>query len=176
VSITHEGNEGEKRTTIVTLPPHFPTLHTRETVTHLVAFGNTVEQIAVILKCTPEDVKLYYAEELEHGLVRINARVQAAVLNQALHKEDTNAMKLWLINKAGWRSGDGNRVGVLNLPPGAPNPEEAVTVVQKREIITRVLTHVTKLKRGDERVLEGEFVETRPNGNGHGGSNGTKHR
>lgn len=175
-NFTQAGNDGERRSVIVTQPPHFPNLHTRETVTHLVAFGNTIEQIAVILRCTPEDVKLYYAEELEHGLTRINARVQSALLHQALYKEDTNAMKLWLVNKAGWRSGDGNRVGVGVVLPGASPEGDAVTVVQKREIISRVLTQVTRLKRNEERVIDAEIVEPRHNGNGHGGSNGTKHR
>lgn len=180
------GNDGKRETLIVTHAPHFPTMHTRETVTNLVAFGLDENQIAVILKCTPDDVRRYYAEELEHGLARVNARVMSAVLHSALYNDSAPDRKLWLVNKAGWRSGDGNKTNILNAPGGGVEGEE-ITVVQRREIIQRVLVKATQNKRQMERVID---VEAQPaaksngnganghgtNGNGHGGSNGTKHR
>lgn len=174
--MTQTGNDGQKRAVIVTLPPHFPNMHTREQVSHFVAFGLTEEQIAVLLRCTVEDVKLYYGEELAHGLARVNARVMAAVLHAALHTDSAADRKLWLMNRAGWKGGDGAKVGVLNLSPGTSDGE-TVTVVEKRAIIERVLTRVTQEKRLNERVIDVEPVEVkRANGNGHGGANGTKHR
>lgn len=180
------GNDARGDTLVVTTPPHFPTMHTRETVTHLVAFGLDENQIAAVLKCTPDDVRRYYANELEHGLVRVNSRVMSAVLHQALYKEDVGAMKLWLVNKAGWRSGDGNKTNILNAPGAAP-AEGEMTVVQRREVITRMLITATQQKRQQERVIEGEVVKKNgtnghgSNGNGSGGhgvgaTHGTKHR
>ncbi len=181
------GNDGRRDTLIVTRPPHFPTMHTRETVSHLVAFGLDENQIAVIIKATPDEVRQHYSEELEHGLTRINARVMSAVLHQALQKEDVNAMKLWLINKAGWRAGDGSKTNILNAPPGTIEEGE-LTVVQRREVITKLLVKATQHKRQQERIIDAEVTPVAkstngnganghgPNGaNGHGGGNG-KHR
>lgn len=173
------GNDGKRDTLIVTHPPHFPTMHTRETVTHLVAFGLDENQIAVILKCTPDDVRRYYAEELEHGLARVNARVMSAVLHSALYNDSAPDRKLWLMNRAGWKGGDGAKVGILNAP-GATGEEGELTVVQRREVITKLLVKATRAKRNEERVIDVEAVPVaKSNGNGsngHGGTNGTKHR
>lgn len=187
-----QGNDAKGGTLVVTVPPHFPTMHTRETATHLAAFGLDENQVAVILRCTPDDVRKHYAVEMEHGLMLVNSRVKSAVLHQALHKEDVNAMKLWLINNAGWRAGDGNKTNILNTTPGA-GEEGTMTIVQKREVITRLLVQATQHKRREETVIDAEVVPTpKKNGNGtnghgsngsngngsngHGGANGAKHR
>lgn len=166
-------------TLVVTQPPHFPTMHTRETVQNLAAFGLDENQVAVILKCTSDDVRRYYAIEMEHGLTMVNSRVMSAVLHQALYEKDMQAAKLWLINKAGWRSGDGPKI--TNLPAGTV-AEGEMTVVQRREVITKLITHATQHKRRQEQVIEGEVV-SRSNGktnggNGHGsnGTSGVKHK
>lgn len=173
---THQG------TVVVRDPPHFPTMYTRETVTNLAAFGLTENQMAVILKCTPEDVRSNYSAEIEHGLARVNAQVQAAVLHAAIHERDVAAMKLWLVNKAGWRTGDG--------PRGLPKPGDDVpadgeyTVVERREVLTRILSRVVQDKRNAEKVIDGRVVATaapaKPNGtNGakktNGNGNGSGH-
>lgn len=181
------GNDGNRDTLILTRPPHFPTMHTRETVTCLVAFGLDENQIAVVLKCTPDDVRTHYAEELEHGLARVNARVMSAVLHAALYQDSAADRKLWLTNKAGWR-GDGNKTAI-NLPGATGDGDETLTVVQRREVITKLLVKATQHKRQQERVIEHEAtpVAKSTNGanghgsngngtNGHGGANGTKHR
>lgn len=188
-TLFQSGNDGKRDTLIVTHPPHFPTMHTRETVTHLVAFGLDENQIAAVLKCTPDDVRRYYNEELEHGLVRVNARVMSAVLHAALYQDSAPDRKLWLTNKAGWK-GDGAKA--LAIANAAGNGEDGeFTVVQRREVITNVLTRVTQAKRQQERVIEGTVVSTvakSTNGanghanssNGHGmnggGGNGVKHK
>lgn len=173
------GNE-DGETLIVTQSPHFPTMHTRETVTHLAAFGLDENQVAVILRCTPDDVRRHYMMEMEHGLTLINSRVMSAVVHEALYSRDVAAMKLWLINKAGWRAGDGNKQSVLlpNSDGVDPNTGE-MTIVQRREVITKLLVKATQHKRREEHVIDAVAVQ-KPNGNGgngHGnGSNGTKHR
>ena len=171
------GNDGKRDTLIVTRPPHFPTMHTRETVTHLVAFGLDENQIAVIIKATPDDVRQHYAEELEHGLARVNARVMSAVLHAALYEDSAQDRKLWLMNRAGWKGGDGARAVAINAL-GADN--ESLTIVQRREVITKLLVKATQQKRQQERVIDAEVVPSvarSTNGaNGHGGTNGAKHR
>ena len=178
-----EGNDDRRATLIITQPPHYPTMHTRETVTHLVAFGLVESQIAVILRCTVDDVKRHYKEELEHGLTMVNSRVMGAVLHSALYKDSAPDRKLWLMNRAGWKGGDGPRALALNLNQnGEPVGEGVLTVVERREVITRVLSHATQAKRLNESVIEGETVK-KPNGNGsngHGNGSGNgangKHR
>jgi len=179
------GNDGERDTLVVTRPPHFPTLHTRDTVTHLVAFGLDENQIAAVLKCTPDDVRQYYAEELEHGLARVNARVMSAVLHAALYNDSAPDRKLWLMNRAGWKGGDGAKALAI-AAPGASVDAEVLTVVQRREVITKLLVRATQHKRQQEKVIDVEVTpvakSTNGNGaqghgsNGHGGANGTKHR
>jgi hypothetical protein len=183
------GNDGQRDTLIVTHPPHFPTMHTRETVTCLVAFGLDEYQIAAVLKCTPDEVKRHYAEELEHGLARVNARVMSAVLHAALYENSAPDRKLWLVNRANWKGGDGNKTNILNAPGMNGEDGETLTVVQRREVITKLLVRATQHKRQQERVIDAEVVpvakSTNGNGtnghgtngaNGHGGTNGTKHR
>lgn len=191
-TIIQSGNDGKRDTLIVTRAPHFPTMHTRETVTHLVAFGLDENQIAVIVKCTPDEVRLHYAEELEHGLARVNARVMSAVLHSALYNDSAADRKLWLMNRAGWKGGDGAKVGILNAP-GATGEDGEITVMQRREIVTKLLVKATQLKRQQERVIDVEATPVvkstngangnganghghGPTGNGAGNGNGTKHR
>lgn len=166
------GNDGKRETLIVTRPPHFPTMHTRETVTHLVAFGLDENQIAAVLKCTPDDVRTHYAEELEHGLARVNARVMSAVLHAALYNDSAPDRKLWLTNKAGWK-GDGAKALAINAPGMGPDGE-TLTVVQRREVITKLLVKATQHKRQQERVIDvtATPVAKSTNGNGANGSNG----
>jgi hypothetical protein len=171
------GNDGVDRTLVVTQSPHFPTMHTRETATFLAAFGLDENQIAVILRCTPDDVRRHYSSEVEHGLMRINARVMSAVVHQALYNNDPQCMKLWLINKAGWKAGDGNRntqAMQLNLnPDGSPARTGELTVVERREVITKLLVKATQNKRRDEQIIEAEIVPSKKtNGNGSNGANG----
>jgi hypothetical protein len=186
-TLFQQGNDGARDTLIVTRPPHFPTMHTRETVTHLVAFGLDENQIAAVLKCTPDDVRQHYADELEHGLARVNARVMSAVLHAALYENSAPDRKLWLVNRAQWKGGDGNKTNILNAP-GMGEDGETLTVVQRREVITKLLVKATQHKRQQERVIDAEVVpvakSTNGNGanghgtngaNGHGGGNG-KHR
>lgn len=159
---------------IITRPPHFPTMHTRETCKHLVAFGLTEAQICTIMKLMPSELRMHYMEEIEHGLARVNAQVQAALLHRALIDMDVPSMKLWLINKAGWRAGD--KMGRdLDLPGDAPNGEQ-MTIVQRKTTIVEMLRVATQARLDEASVIEGEVVKKKPNGANGAGSNGTKHR
>jgi hypothetical protein len=175
-------------TLVVTQPPHYPTMHTRETVQSLAAFGLDENQVAVILRCTPDDVRRYYVVEMEHGLTMVNSRVMSAVLHEALYNRDMTAAKLWLINKAGWRAGDSNKISLPNPNDVTAPGDGTLTIVQRREVITKLLVHATQEKRKQERVIEGEIVPKangKANGNGanghgsngtNGGGNGAKHK
>lgn len=157
-------------TLVVTQPPHFPTMHTRETVTHLAAFGLDEREVAVILRCTPDDVRRYYVVEMEHGLMLVNSRVKSAVLHQALYKEDVNAMKLWLINNAGWRAGDNSKAQLVLPNPDGTGVDGEMTIVQRREVITKLLVKGTQLRRQQEQVIDAQVVPSAAkNGNGANG-------
>lgn len=170
-----QGNEGRKPTIIMTRLPHYPTPQTRELVQYLTAQGLDEKQIAAALRCTPDEVQRFYADELEHGLTLVNSRVMSAVLHEALYSRDVSAMKLWLINKAGWRAGDGSgRALSLVNPQGEVLPEGEMTVVQRREVINKMLTQASQFKRRQEHVIEAEVVPAKKNGSTNG--NGVKHR
>lgn len=155
-------------TVVVTRPPHFPTMHTRDVIKHLAAFGAREELMCAIIRCTAEELQRHYADELTTGLERINAQVQNAVLHKALYENDLNAMKLWLVNKAGWRTGDGK--GMLPgqpLGPGElPEGQGLIPVSQRRELISELLTKATRFKRDNERVIDAEVIPAKKNGNG----------
>jgi hypothetical protein len=171
LNVEQRGNDDRRAALVVSMPPHYPTPQNRELVEHLTACGLDVNQIARALRATPDDVRKYYSDEMTNATAMVNTRVMSAVLHKALYEGDIGAAKLWLINKAGWRSGDGPRVGMsLNINPLTGQPLDSgetdqLTVVQRREVITKVLTMATKQKRADERVIEATPVKK---------SNGTK--
>lgn len=170
-------NEAE-RAPITTRPPHYPTQHSRETVRHLVAFGLTIDQISYIVRCLPSEVNQHYVDEIESGLARINAQVQAALLHNALHKLDVQAQKLWLINKAGWKAGDANKLGIAVGFNGQAPVDGEFTVTERRTRIETVLKLASSAKRAQATsVIQGEAHEVKSNGaahpaNGHAGPNG----
>lgn len=162
---------------IITRPPHFPTMHTRDQAKHLAAFGLSEPQMCAILRCTIDELRTYYAEEIETGAMRINAQVQNAVLHKALYEGDLQAMKLWLINKAGWKAGDGGKLLPNQQSNGEPIEGSGdIPVSQRREIVAEVLRKATQMKRLNERVIDAEIVPANKT-NGHGtNGNGAKHR
>lgn len=180
--MTHQpGNDDKRATPIVHVAPHYPTQDKRELVQHLTACGLDVVQIAKALRCSQDDVHKHYQNEMDNAVQLVNARVMANVLHNALYKDDMQAAKLWLINRAGWRGGDNNKIGVgvqVNALTGQPmgEGEAGLTVVQRREVITTLLSKVTQTKRRNEQpAIEGEFTEA-PRKNGVNGGNGTKHK
>lgn len=167
--------EMHQGTVVLTQPPHYVTMHTRETAKHCAAFGLSDEQTCVILKCTLDDLRKNYANEMEHGLALINAQVQANVLHQALYKDDVQAMKLWLINKAGWRAGDAPR-GALSATNPVDRDGNEIPVFERRTVIERILTKAVQVKRESEKVVDGRVVSTQGRGAGQkGNGNGAAH-
>lgn len=165
-------NEAE-RAPVITRPPHYPTPHTRETVRHLVAFGLDPSQISYIIRCLPSEIEQHYADEVEMGLARINAQVQSVVLHKALIDHDVQAAKLWLINKAGWKAGDANKLGIAvgyNGQPVAPG-EGSITVTERHTKIETMLRVVASAKRQQGPVtIQGESHEVKANGHDIGRS------
>lgn len=167
--------ELHQNTVVVTRPPHFPTMWTRETCEHLVAFGLTDAQIAKALRCTIDELKTHYAEELSNGLALVNAQVKNALLHKALYDGDVPAMKLWLMNNADWRGGDAKPL--LNQQGATSGAQGELPVHQRSELLSNLLTRATRMKREQEKVIDGEVIEAMPKRtNGNGSGNGTKHR
>lgn len=157
-------------TVVLTERPHFPTMYTRDTVKHLAAFGLDCNQMAVVLKCTLQELQLYYSEEIATGLVRVNAQVQAAVLHAAIYDRNVQAQKLWLVNKAGWRSGDAPRITV-----NQGESKSEVAVHQRRAVIVDILREAIRNKRATEQVIDAKVVSAPKHTNGANGS-GSKHK
>lgn len=135
--------------------PHFPTMQTRETVIDLAAFGLLAPDIAVILHCTEGEVKLHYEQEMATGLMRTNARVQAVILHKIIHERDGNMAKLWMLNKGGWRTGDGARALMqVNQINGASETAPQVAVVERRAIMGRVLEQLTAARRAEDTMID----------------------
>lgn len=162
-------------TVVLTERPHFPTMYTRETVKHLAAFGLDSNQMAVVMKCSLQELERYYSDDIATGLVRVNAQVQAAVLHAAIYDRNVQAQKLWLVNKAGWRSGDAPRITVNS---GAQGNEQVTH--QRRAVIVDILREAIRNKRATEQVIDARVVSTTKaqgsNGAGFNGSNGSKHK
>lgn len=85
-------------------PSHAPTEKSRRDVEMLVAFGNTEEQVAIVLGITCPTLRLHYRDALDNGMMRANNAVKANLFRQAT-KDDPRAfqaMKFWLNCRAGW--------------------------------------------------------------------------
>lgn len=86
--------------------PHVPTDRMRGEVSALVSFGNTQEEIAGHLSIDINTLVKYYREELDHSIVRANAKVAAKLFRKATDGDDLSAMIFWLKTRAKWREKD----------------------------------------------------------------------
>lgn len=85
-------------------PPHQPTARSREQVEVLVAIGNTVEEIGLVMGIHGDTLQLHYAEELATGRFKVNQRIVENLIRQAL-KDDIRAfpaIKFYMNCKMGW--------------------------------------------------------------------------
>lgn len=85
-------------------PPHQPTARSREQVEVLVAIGNTVEEIGLVLGIHGDTLQLHYADELATGRFKVNQRIVENLIRQAL-KDDIRAfpaIKFYMNCKMGW--------------------------------------------------------------------------
>lgn len=121
--------------------PHCPTPESRDFVAKLVACGLEVPQIAFCMHVTPLEVKQHYTDELEFGLPLVNAKVGAALLNNAL-KGDTNAQTFWLKTRARW------------VPADKEDPKEKEksgrALEDRRRFMDEIVATVARNKQRDE--------------------------
>lgn len=112
-------------------------------VAEMVACGLDYSQIAFVFNCSPQDIKFYYKDELEHGLAITNSRVGAALLRNALGG-DVQAQKFWLATRGGW---------------APPTPEDqkknqanAQLTNERRQLMDAIVTMVATTKERDEKA------------------------
>jgi|LakMenEpi03Aug12_release.lakeMendotaPanAssembly.Ray.scaffolds.fasta_scaffold203180_2 hypothetical protein len=86
-------------------PSHQPSDKTRAQVEALVACGIPQEEIARLLRISPNTLVKHYEPELQDGLVKANARVANNLFRMATGqgREALGAACFWLKTRAGWR-------------------------------------------------------------------------
>lgn len=123
---------------VIASVPHAPTTKTRRQVEVMVACGLTSREVAHIFNCTIKEVESHYKDELYFGCAKINARVGAALLRNAL-QGDVNAQKFWLQSRARW------------VPATAIEHSGEVSVAERRTLVDEI----TKLAIGHAAATQG---------------------
>ncbi len=85
---------------------HVPNEDTKQLVSELKAFGNTHEQIASILKITPETLLKHYRELLDNASALMGHKVAKNLVRKAIDDNDTSAMMFYLKTRCRWREKD----------------------------------------------------------------------
>jgi hypothetical protein len=85
---------------------HVPTARSRETVLMLTAYGIKQPDIGIILGCSVDTLANYYRDELDRGLVEVNAEVAKNLFRIATSSEKgaVQAAIFWLKCRAKWRT------------------------------------------------------------------------
>jgi hypothetical protein len=85
-------------------PRHVPTKETQDMVESLSGFGIPQDEIAKLIGIDPKTLRLHYAEQIELGGIKANARVAQNLFNMATkpNREGLQAAIFWLRVRAGW--------------------------------------------------------------------------
>jgi|688.fasta_scaffold167112_2 hypothetical protein len=101
--------------------PHVPTDKDRNFVMLGRACGLTDKQTAELVGISESTLRRHYAEELEHGAVRINMMVASNIFRTATQRQDLKAANtagfFWLKSRAGWNDRGTTEVGIESLGP-----------------------------------------------------------
>lgn len=101
---------------------HTPTEADRERVGMLAAFGNTHDEIAMLLGVSLTTLKKHYKQELDTGRVAANEKVARCLFDEATSgrgRERVRAQEFWLKNRAGWKD---QKATEISGPDGGPIP------------------------------------------------------
>lgn len=101
--------------------PHVPTSKDRNFVMLGRACGLTDRQTAELIGISESTLRRHYAEELEHGAVRVNMMVASNIFKTATQTDDLKAANtagfFWLKTRAGWNDRPTTEVGIESLGP-----------------------------------------------------------
>lgn len=84
-------------------PPHVPTKQSRDTVSAMVSYGITQEEICAVLGGI--DIKTlykYYREEIDTSNAKANAAVAQRLFKKCM-ADDTSSIIFWLKTRAQWK-------------------------------------------------------------------------
>lgn len=87
---------------VLDFPLHIPTDDSRALVEQLVACDIDQESICYVIKATPFELRLHYANQLKHGLASATAQMAGSVFRAGV-AGDMKAAIFWLKARAGWR-------------------------------------------------------------------------
>lgn len=85
---------------------HQPDFDKREMVSDLTSFGNTMEEIAQVLRIDVSTLKLHYPYELQTAVALRNGKVAKSLYRKAIEDNDTQSQIFWLKTRARWRTVD----------------------------------------------------------------------
>lgn len=86
-------------------PPHVPTDRDRRQVEIMTGLGLTQEQIGKILGVSEDTLQRHYADEIESGVAKANAKVAQNLFNIATSRESGSvaAAIFWMKSRGKWR-------------------------------------------------------------------------
>lgn len=91
-----------KEPQVLDFPLHIPTAESREIVLRAIANGIDKDSICHIVRATPYELELHYANELKYGHQAAVAQMAGAVFRAGVDG-DMKAAAFWLKARAGWR-------------------------------------------------------------------------
>jgi hypothetical protein len=83
-------------------PPHEPTEESRRRVTLMIGFGNTIDQVALIIGTSPRTLKRYYKAELQTGYVVVKGQLETSLFKNAM-SGNQRAIEFALTTRFGYR-------------------------------------------------------------------------
>jgi hypothetical protein len=132
-----------KEPPIIDFAPHVPTAESRQLVEQLAACDIDPDSICYVIKANPVELKLFYADELKHGLAACTAQMQSSVFRAGV-AGDMKAATFWLRARAGWRE----TVKIEDTR----NPQ--LPAQDKAQLIDRIVSMLTPAQAVE--VLKGE--------------------
>ena len=89
---------------------HEPTAAQRGQVEAMASYGETYENIAVMMEMSADSLVKYYPKELKKGRIKANALVAQSLFKKATGDGPQSAASamFWLKTRAGWRENDPN--------------------------------------------------------------------
>lgn len=94
-------------------PAHEPTKELRRQIEALVAYGTKQAAICEIVGLSENTVRKYYAQELETGTAKANAKVAESLFQKALGDSSGSvaAAIFWMKSRAGWKETQAHELG-----------------------------------------------------------------
>ena len=163
--LTSRGNFDEDGKRIMRgRPRHLVTEATQQQVIQLCAFGMTHDQVAAVMGISRPTLEKHYREQLDTGLIHMNASVAKNLYRLATgeEKEATRAAIFWLTQRGGeaWRQSQRVESNVSVQMKDAKTIDSKQLSVEDRQALREILMRATA------GASEGALIEQVPDEDG----------